>query len=67
VKGGKIMSLHLLKGVKALPREDLESFIAERAKRIVEQTPGNGDAWDDPEEWQDEAVELAHAGIRFLR
>jgi hypothetical protein len=52
--------------VTALPRVELRAYALKRARRIVRETPGDSDAWCDPEEWQSEAIELAHAVARLL-
>lgn len=54
----------ILEDIESLPKESLESYILERASIIVRNT--QGDSWDDPEDWQIEAVELAHAAYRLL-
>jgi hypothetical protein len=63
------VNIKLLPEVEALSREDLKAYACERAERIARQTPGvpAGAAWDDPEEWQADAAELAHAVVLLLR
>ncbi len=56
----------LLPEITRLPRVELRAYALKRARRIVRETPGDSDAWCDPEEWQSEAVELAHAVARWL-
>lgn len=56
--------MDLMPEVQAVPTDELKEYIRERAETIVSQT--QGDSWDDPEEWQIEAVELAHAVMRLL-
>jgi hypothetical protein len=54
----------ILDEVMQVPVEQLPSYIENRARKIVAET--QGDSWDDPEEWQLEAVELAHAVTRAI-
>lgn len=58
--------IRLLPEVTKLPQSELRAYALTRARRIVRETPGDSDAWCDPEEWQGEAVELAHAVARLL-
>lgn len=53
--------------LKTLNDAELKRQIAEDAQRITDQTPLDEDAWDDPEDWQIEAVRLAHATIEWLK
>jgi len=56
----------LMPEVAEMPLDQLREYAIERAKAIVRATPGDdGASWDDPEEWQDAAAELAHAFIRL--
>lgn len=55
----------LLEEVNELPADKLKDYMLRCAERIVRNT--QGESWDDPEEWQMEAVELAHAVYRFLK
>lgn len=55
----------LLEEVGKIQEDKLQEYIEKRALTIVRNT--QGDSWDDPEEWQIDAVELAHAVVRFLR
>jgi hypothetical protein len=55
----------LLEEVEAIPKDQLREYILKRAECIVRNT--QGESWDDPEEWQMDAVELAHAIYRMLR
>jgi hypothetical protein len=55
----------LLEDVMEVPKEDLRDYILKRAECITRNT--QGDSWDDPEDWQMDAVELAHAVMRFLQ
>jgi hypothetical protein len=56
----------LMPEVAEMPLDELRKYALERAKTIVRATPGDdGASWDDPEEWQDAAAELAHAFIRL--
>lgn len=57
--------MELLPEIEALKPEEVRPYIQARANTIVHNT--QGDSWDDPEEWQLEAVELAHAVSRLLR
>lgn len=57
--------MDLLPEIEALKPEEVRPYIQARADTIVRNT--QGDSWDDPEEWQLEAVELAHAVSRLLR
>lgn len=57
--------LELLEDVLKLNSDTIREYIRERAETIVENT--QGDSWDDPEEWQSEAVELAHAVHRLFK
>lgn len=63
--------LRLLNEVIALPASELVKYVHQRAANIVSNTPesldGDGESWDDPEEWQMDAIELAHAVVRLLR
>jgi len=62
----KTEGIRLLPEVTELPRVELRAYVLKRARRIVRETPGDSDAWCDPEEWQSEAIELAHAVTRLL-
>jgi hypothetical protein len=53
----------LLEEVNKLQPHELIAYAAKRAERIVSNT--QGESWDDPEEWQMDAVELAHAVYRL--
>ena len=56
----------LMPEVADMPLAELHEYALRRAKTIVAATPGDdGASWDDPEEWQDAAAELAHAFIRL--
>ncbi len=56
----------LLPEVLALPPMELIAYIRVRAENIVARTPGTEDAsWDDPEDYQLAAIELAHAVHRL--
>ena len=58
--------LVLMPEVAEMPLDELREYALKRAKTIVRATPGDeGASWDDPEEWQDAAAELAHAFIRL--
>ena len=59
------MNRELLEQVEGLAADQLIEYAQQRADRIVRYT--QGDSWDDPEEWQTEAVELAHAFYRMKR
>lgn len=63
---GRMETFRLLPEVTELPRVELRAYALQRARRIVRETPGDSDAWCDPEEWQSDAVELAHAVARLL-
>lgn len=54
--------MKILEEVAAVPLEGLNEYIRKRAEEIVRAT--QGDSWDDPEDWQISAVELAHAVFR---
>lgn len=58
--------IRLLPEVTKLPRVELRAYALKRARRIVRETPGDSDVWCDPEEWQSDAIELAHAVARLL-
>ena len=57
---------HLLAEVRALSPEELRAYALSRAEMIVRNTRADCDSWDDPEEWQSEAAELAHAVVLLL-
>ena len=56
----------LLPEVESQSVEQLRSYIKKRAEKIVNATHPD-EAWDDPEEWLNEAAELAHAIIALER
>lgn len=56
--------VELMDEVEALDKKDLIGYIKERAELIVSNT--QGDEWDDPEAWQIDAAELAHAVVRYF-
>ena len=58
--------IKLIFEVTNLPRTELRAYALKRALRIVQGTPGDSDAWCDPEDWEEDAVELAHAVARLL-
>lgn len=58
--------MKLLPEVVAIPPAELSAYILKRAERIVRNTPGDTDSWDDPESYQMDAVELAHAVMRAM-
>ena len=41
--------IRLLPEVTKLPRVELRAYVLKRARRIVRETPGDSDAWCDPE------------------
>jgi hypothetical protein len=56
----------LMPEVAEMPLDELRKYALERAETIARATSGDdGASWDDPEEWQDAAAELAHAFIRL--
>ncbi len=57
--------LQLMESVLAVREPELEAYIKRRAENIVSNT--QGDDWDDPEDWQSDAVELAHAVVRYFK
>ena len=57
--------LKLLEEVEAVPTEELANYTFKRARLVVERT--QGDSWNDPEEYQIETIELAHAVFRQWR
>ena len=57
--------MKLMDEVESLADCELRDYIRRRAEKIVRNT--QGDSWDDPEEWQLDAAELAHAVFRDLR
>lgn len=59
------MDYEVLEEIEAMPLEELPAYIKKRAETIVRNT--QGDSWDDSEEWQMDAVELAHALHRMAR
>lgn len=48
-----------------LSEPEQREYMLERAQLIADRTP-DGEDWDDPDEWQLDAAELAHAVVRFL-
>jgi len=61
----EIGSMDLLEEIEAIALEEVRPYIQTRSDAIVLAT--QGDCWDDPEQWQLEAVELAHGVYRLLR
>ena len=59
------MDYELLEEVAQLPEEQLKEYILKRARTIVSNT--QGDSWDDPEDYQMDSIELAHAVYRLLK
>jgi hypothetical protein len=57
--------MKLLPEVMSMTGNELMKYALARAKMIAKDTPGDSDSWDDPESWQAEAVELAHAIVRL--
>lgn len=43
--------------------EIVRAYVNQCAQRIADNTPLDCDSWDDPEEWQMEAVVVAHGVI----
>lgn len=56
--------VELMDEVEALTDKELVSYITTRAEMIVSNT--QGDDWDDSDEWQIDAAELAHAVVRYF-
>lgn len=58
--------MKLLPEVAKLLPDELRTYALKRARSIVRETPGDSDTWCDPEEWESDAVELAHAVVKML-
>ena len=55
----------LVEDVEDLSPADLIKYATAKAERIVRNT--QGESWDDPEEYQLDSIELAHAFYRMVR
>jgi hypothetical protein len=53
--------------VESLGAREATLELLKRAERIARNTRLDVDSWDDPEEWQTEAVELAHGFIALVK
>lgn len=65
VRGGRVVTIRIMPKIAAMSLPDLEALARKHAEKIVRSTPDDG-VWTIPEEWEQEAAELAHAVMRLI-